>query len=282
MKRRDFIVSMCTIGVAFPSAATAQKQGRRHVGIFWGGPEDATMQARLDVFVRTLRQLGWIEGENLRLSKRWGGEDMYTAEQARSLVELQPDVILSGPTNAVVPLMAATKTIPIVFLGVSDPVGNNIVDSLARPTGNATGFSNLEFSLVGKWIQLLKDAVPNLKRAGLMIYVLNASSSKWYQAFAEIAPTFSVEPMPLPVREEKEIEQIIASLAAKSDAGLIVAGDSLVERPHIRPHLVATVAKHKVPAIYGVLSYIKEGAFLVLAPTLLSRTEKLPPTFIEY
>ena len=135
-------------------------------------------------------RLGWTEGRTVQINVRWGGNspESITA-QARELTQLKPDVIFAGPTNASIPLQKETRTIPIVFVTVSDPLEQGFVQSLARPNGNITGFSNLEYSLIGKWLQLLKEAAPGLTQVGLMISTMNASSPKWYQMFKAVAAT---------------------------------------------------------------------------------------------
>jgi putative ABC transport system substrate-binding protein len=250
---------------AWPVAARGQQpDGVRHLGILIGSAENAELHSRLSVFRQSLQQLGWIEGRNLRISFRWGGGDAErTATQARQLVKLGPDVIFTGPTNAVIPLQLTTRTIPIVFVSVSDPLGQGIVDSLARPTGNVTGFSNLEFSLIGKWLQILKEATPGLKRVGLMISSANASSPKWYQTFNTIAPTFAIEPLAVPFEKPAEIDGIIRDLARQPSSAMIVAGDNQVESPRVRRQVVTLTATHRLPTLYGVLSFISEGGFLV-------------------
>jgi len=134
---------------------------------------------------------------------------------------MQPDVILAGPSSALLPLQRLTQTIPIVFVAVSDPLGQGIVASLARPTGNITGFSNLEFSLAGKWLRLLKDVAPSVARVVVMIATSNAVSGNWFQTFGELAPTFGIEVLPAPIREHADIERSIEALARQPNGGLI-------------------------------------------------------------
>ena len=141
-----------------------------------GSADNAEIRSRMAVFLRAFRELGWIEGRNVRIDLRWAETPESIATQARELVQLQPDVIFAGPTNALIPLQKETRTIPIVFVTVSDPLGQGFVESLARPTGNITGFSNLEFSLIGKWLQMLKEAVPSVRQVAFMISTVNASS----------------------------------------------------------------------------------------------------------
>jgi ABC-type uncharacterized transport system substrate-binding protein len=168
MRRRDF-VTLLGGAAACPIAARAQQSERvRLVGILMGSADNVEMRSRIEAFVHAFQELGWIEGRNVRIDLRWGDSPERTAAQARELVQLQPDVIFVGPTNALIPLQKETRTIPIVFVSVSDPLGQGFVQSVARPTGNITGFSNLEFSLIGKWLQILKEAVPGVRQVAFM------------------------------------------------------------------------------------------------------------------
>jgi ABC-type uncharacterized transport system substrate-binding protein len=225
-----------------------------------GSVDNAEMRQRVEAFLREFQQLGWIDGENVRLELRWGGAQ--PAAQARELVQLKPDVIVAGPTNAFLPVQRETQTIPIVFISVSDPLGQGFVQSLSRPTGNATGFSNLEFSLIGKWLQVLKDAVPGIKRVGLMISTSNASSPQWYRMFSEVAPTFAIEPVAAPLPNPSDVESIVTALARKPNSGLIVAGDSVVEAPNVRRQIIDLAAKNRLPALYGTLTFAAEGGLI--------------------
>ena len=155
-----------------------------------GTTDNAEARSRITAFLQALQELGWTEGRTVQINLRWGGNspESITA-QARELTQLKPDVIFAGPTNALIPLQKETRTIPIVFVTVSDPLEQGFVQSLARPNGNITGFSNLEYSLIGKWLQLLKEAAPGLTQVGLMISTMNASSPKWYQMFKAVAAT---------------------------------------------------------------------------------------------
>ena len=154
MRRRDFFVVLGGAAAVWSLSARAQQPATiRHVGVLMGGADDPGWASRLAVFRQALEQLGWIEGRNVRFDIRWGaGDAERVTAHARELLRLQPDVILAGPNNALLPLQKETSSIPIVFVGVSDPLGQGIVQSLARPTGNVTGFSNLEFTLIGKWL----------------------------------------------------------------------------------------------------------------------------------
>jgi putative tryptophan/tyrosine transport system substrate-binding protein len=264
LRRRDFITLLGGAAVGWPLAARAQQSERvRLVGILMGSADNVEMRSRIDAFVHTFQELGWIEGRNVRIDLRWGGSPDRIAAQARELVQLQPDVIFVGPTNALIPLQKETRNIPIVFVSVSDPLGQGFVQSVARPTGNITGFSNLEFSLIGKWLQILKEAVPDLRQVAFMISTANASSLKWYQSFNAIAPTAGIEPIAAPIRDRTDIEDTVKSIARVPNSALIVAGDTLVEAPPIRRLIVDLTAAHRLPALYGVLTFAGEGGLIV-------------------
>jgi putative ABC transport system substrate-binding protein len=228
-----------------------------------GGADNAEYRPRLTLFMQTLAQLGWIDGQNVKFDIRWNGNDRQNeAAHARELVQHKPDVILASPSRVVFPLQKETRTIPIVFVTVSDPIGQGIVDNLARPSGNTTGFSNLEFSLIGKWLQILKEAAPKVTRVGLMISTTNGASPNWYREFKNVAPKFGVEPIAAPITTRADIERTINSLSHQPGDGLIVAGDVFVEAPSNRRLIVELTAANRLPTLYGVLSFAREGGLI--------------------
>ena len=229
-----------------------------------GSDDNAEARSRITAFLQALHELGWSEGGTVHIDLRWGGHSPERiAAHARELVQLKPDVIFAGPTNALIPLQQETRAIPIVFATVSDPLGQGFVQSLARPNGNITGFSNLEYSLIGKWLQLLKEAAPGVTQVGLMISTLNASSLKWYQMFKAVAPTLAIEPIDAPISNDDDIEVTIKSLAGRPNSALIVAGDTYVEAPAARQRIIDLTARHRLPAVYGVQSFAPAGGLLV-------------------
>ena len=262
--RRDFLGTAVSGLAAVPLSALAQQQtGVRTVGILFGGDEDGTYKARLSIFKAALAQHGSREGENLRIEVRWGGGGADALKAlAHELASLKPEVILVGPTNALRPMQAETRTIPLVFVLVSDPLGQGIVDSLARPSGNVTGFSNLEFSLIGKWLDIVKEIAPGTRRIGLMIHTSNASSAGWYRAFGEFAPNAGIEPLPRPVRGTAEIDTVIEALAREPGVALVVPGDSLVERPEVRRRIIEMTTKLHVPALFSSPAFVAEGGLV--------------------
>jgi putative ABC transport system substrate-binding protein len=265
MKRRELIMLLGSVAAAWPFMARAQQGERmRHMGVLMGWIEgNPDSEARLAMFRKGLAELGWVEGQNLRIDLRWGGGDAGRIKAlAAELVSLNPDVILAAPSNALIPLQKETRSIPIVFVSVSDPLGQGIVESLARPTGNVTGFSNLEFSLMGKWLQLLKEIAPGVTRVAVMIYTGNLVSANWYRMFDTLAPSFAVEPMAAPTRDRADIERTIEALGRAPGGGLIVPGDILVRTPAVRRWMVELTARHRVPAMYPGTEFVTDGGLM--------------------
>jgi putative tryptophan/tyrosine transport system substrate-binding protein len=265
MRRREFITALGGAAVAWPLAARAQQpaQRPRRLAVLMGGVDDGGWRPLLDAFLQALEQLGWKEGHNISTHIRWGSNNRERiALLARELVALKPDVILAGPSNAVIQVQRETRTIPIVFVTVSDPIGQGIVDSLARPSGNVTGFSNLEFSLIGKWVQILKEIAPAVKRVALMIFIGNAASPNWYRRFDTVAPSFAIEPIAAPIRDRADIERTIQSLAQRPNDGLIVPGDTFVDVPELRRFIIDMTARYGVPALYTRPEFVTEGGLV--------------------
>jgi putative tryptophan/tyrosine transport system substrate-binding protein len=264
MRRRDFIKVVAGSAITWPAAARAQQPERiRRIGVLFGGPNDADFQSKLAVFQQMLQQLGWIDGRNIEFNIRWGGSDVERiATEARELVRARPDVILVGPTEALVPLKKETDSIPIVFVQVSDPLGQGIVESLARPTGNVTGFSNLEFSLIGKYLQILREIAPSTSRIAVMIHTSNAVSANWFRMFKTVAPSFAIEPITAPVRDRADIERTIETLAGKPNGGLILPSDSFLENPSVRKFIAELAALHRLPALYTNREFVRDGGLV--------------------
>jgi putative ABC transport system substrate-binding protein len=263
MRRREFIAGLGSAAAWSATARAQQSERMRRVGVLFGGPDDANSQSKLAAFRQALQHFGWIEGRNIEFDVRLGNNDAARVlREARDLVRLKPDVILAGPTNALLPLKKETDTIPIVFVQVSDPVGRGIVASLAHPTENVTGFSNLEFSLIGKYLQILREIAPGTTRVGVMIHVSNAVSASWFRMFDSVAPSFAVEPLPAPVRDRGDIERTIATLARGPNAGLIVPGDTFVETPDVRKYIVGLAASHRLPALYTTPGFARDGGLM--------------------
>jgi putative ABC transport system substrate-binding protein len=264
VRRREFILFVGGATAALPLGVRAQNSEQlRRIGVLMGGINNPTARSLISAFEQTLKQLGWAEGSNVRIDIRWGGNNSErVAGYARELIQLKPDVILVGPTNALLPLKKETQTIPIVFVQVSDPLGRGVVTNLSRPTDNVTGFSNLEFSLIGKYLQLLKEVAPSTTRVAVMIHVSNAVSDDWYRAFNKVAPSFAIEPIVAPVQERTDIANTIESLTRKPNGGLIVPGDTYVDIPDVRKIIVELAATNRIPALYTNPEFVRDGGLM--------------------
>jgi putative ABC transport system substrate-binding protein len=262
MRRRDFIKVVAGSAVAWPLAARAQLgEKMRHVGVLIPVAEaDLVGQARLGAFLQGLKQLGWADGRNVIIDTRWGASDLdLIRKYARELVTLGPDVIMANGTEATAALRQATRTIPIVFAPVVDPVGAGYVESLARPGGNVTGFSGYDFALTGKWLELLKEIAPRVERVAVARDSAGAGPAQ-FAAIQTVAPSLGVELRPFDVRNADEIEHAIAAFAGSSNDGLIVTGTAatLVHRKLI----VALAARHRLPAVYYSRDYVARGGLM--------------------
>jgi len=271
MTRRDFI-SLVSGAAAWPFAARAQQSDRvRRIGVLmWlGAGDDAEGQARLAAFAQALRQLGWSEGRNLRIDTRWANSDDIR-RHATELVALAPDVLLAGAgTPTVAPLLEATRSVPIVFVIAIDPVGAGVVASLARPGGNATGFTAFEYSMSGKWLELLKEIAPRVTRVAVLRDPAVASGIGQFGALQIVAPSLGVEAIPVDVRDPAEIDRAVTAFAGGSNGGLIVVGGSLAT---VHRQLIAVlVARHKLPAVFSSRPYVTAGGLISYGPDLIGQ-----------
>jgi putative ABC transport system substrate-binding protein len=277
--RRDFI-TLLGGAAAWPLAASAQQADRiRKIGVLMGWAEsDPEAKSDLAAFVQGLGQLGWVGGRNLRIESRWAGgntDQMHTF--AKELVETQPDVILSNTTPATAALQRETHTIPIVFVVVSDPVGAGFLTSLARPGGNITGFINIESSLGGKWLELLIEMAPWVKRAAIMFNPDTApgGGSYFLGPFEAAARSFAVEPITAPVRSDIEMEKVITQLGSEPGGGLVLMTDSFIF-VH-RGTIISLAARNNVPAIYAESVSAKDGGLLSLGANYLDVFRRAAP-----
>jgi putative ABC transport system substrate-binding protein len=224
----------------------------RRIGVlFPGAADDQGGQSRLAAFLQGLQTLGWTDGRNVRIEYRWGGSDgdaELTRKHATELAALAPDVILTTGTGALGRLLQATRIVPIVFVQVTDPVGGGFVRSLARPGGNATGFSALEYGMSGKWLELLKQIVPGTARAAVLRNPAIPSGSGQFGALQAVAPLLGVEVSPIDARDADEIERAVTEFARRSNGGLIVTASAAGIRH--RDLIIALATKHKLPAVY--------------------------------
>jgi ABC-type uncharacterized transport system substrate-binding protein len=247
MKQREFITLLGGAAATWPLAARAQQPERmRRIGVFINPvADDPVTQARLAAFVEGLQQLGWTDGRNVRIDTRWSaGNPDDTRKSAAELVALAPDVILVNGSAAAGPLLQATRTVPIVFVNVVDPVGAGFVKSLSRPDGNATGFVSFEYGLSGKWLELLKEIAPRVTRAAVIRDPLTSGTGQ-FGAIQAVAPSFGVEISPVDPRDAGEIERAITAFARSATGGLIVTGSSLAV---VHRNLIVTLAaRHGAP-----------------------------------
>jgi putative tryptophan/tyrosine transport system substrate-binding protein len=263
MKRREFL-GIVGGAAAWPVVASAQQpKAMRRIGVLTGGfgPDS---QARLEAFLRALAQLGWTEGQNVRLEiRRGGGESDTTRKHAAELAALAPDVIVAIGGTATGDLLQATRTVPIVFAIVPDPVGSGFVASLSRPGGNATGFLQFEYSLAGKWLELLKEIGPGLTRVAVLRDSTVPAGIGQLAVIQSSATSLGVDISPIDVRNAAEIERDVTAFARSSDGGLIVASSTgaLVNRALI----VALVARLKLPAVYAQREFATGGGLIAYA-----------------
>ncbi len=267
MRRREFITLIGGAAVSLPLTARAQQSGQiRLIGaLFYWSSGNREGQAGLAVFQKVLQQSGWIDGVNIRFDVRWSEQN---AEQIRSyaaeLIALRPDIVLANATPSVVALQSLTHTVPIVFVTVSDPVGAGIIKSIARPGGNVTGFMNFEYSLSGKWFDLLRQVVPRLARAAVLRDAANPAAIGQFSAIQGAAQSLAIELIAVNVRDPGEMERALADFSRLPDGGLIVtptAGQSL----H-RNLIVELAAKLKLPAVYADPELVAAGGLIAYGP----------------
>ena len=261
--RRELLAALGGAAAAWPLAAGAQQGGRmRRVGVLQNlASDDPAEQARLMAFGQGLQELGWTIGRNVRIENRWSaGDPERIRRNTEEMVALAPDVILASGNAGVAPLLQATRTVPVVFVIVPDPVGAGFVDSLARPGGNATGFIAYEYGLSGKWLEVLKEIAPGVTRAAVIRDPALASGPGQFAAIQSIAPSLGVEVSPVNVRDAGEIERAITAFAHSPNGGLIVTGSALVG---LHRHLIiALAARHKLPAVYVERTYVAAGGLI--------------------
>jgi putative ABC transport system substrate-binding protein len=263
MKRREFITLLGGAAAAWPLAARAQQSNRlRLVGVLLAmAPSDPEAQLRVKAFEAALRELGWTEGRNLRLEYRWApGDASLLRGQATELVGLAPDLILATST----PVLAALRQenpLPIVFVQVTDPVGDGFVPNLARPGGFLTGFTSFEFTIGSKWLEALKHVAPKVRRVALMFNPDTAPfARKFWQPVEDAASSFDVEPIQAPVRDVGEIEHAIEAFARDANGGLMVLPD--VSTTNHRNLIIALAARHRLPAVYPYRHFAASGGLM--------------------
>jgi putative ABC transport system substrate-binding protein len=267
MLRRDFITLLGRAAAVWPIAARAQQGDRvRRIGMLIGGDENGPgVAANRLAFRQALADLGWIGGRNVRTDVRWYGDDINRMRAlAKELVALQPDIILAFSTRATIALQRETRTIPIVFVGVSDPVATGIVERLDRPSGNITGFASEEVSLGGKRLELLLEIAPGLKRAAIMINPDTAVASPYMPSQETAARSLKLELITAPVHSDAEIETAIIALGREPRGGLVVAGEPFTAAH--RASIISAAARNNVPAVYEQSEFVRDGGLLTYGP----------------
>jgi putative ABC transport system substrate-binding protein len=265
--RRDFITLLGGAAAGWPLAARAQQDDRvRRIGVLVpGGENDPLWKPGLSAFTQALADLGWTDGRNVRIDPRWFGGDINRIRAlAQELVGLRPDIIVTVTTPATAAVQRETRTIRIVFATVADPVASGIVPRLDRPGGNTTGFANFEASLAGKWLELLSEIAPGLKRAAIMFNPDTNPVSIYMPAFETAARSLKVEAITAPVHDEVEIETAITALGREPGGGLVVlSGGFMLAR---RAPIISAAARNNVPAIYNTSGFAKDGGLISYGP----------------
>jgi putative tryptophan/tyrosine transport system substrate-binding protein len=267
MRRRGFITLLGSAAVAWPLSAPAQQGERvRRIGVLMNlASDDPEALARIAAFRQELQQLGWTEGRDVRIDYRWAGDASRFHGYAEELLALAPDVVLASATPSVQALRQVSRTVPIVFANVGDPVAMGFVDSLARPGGNTTGFTPYEFGFAAKWLELLKEIAPRVTRVAVLRDLTIGPAH--FTAIQTVAPSFGVELSAVGVRDVGEIERAVAAFARSSNAGLIVtpSTSALIHRNLI----TMLAARHRLPAVYGFRYFVTAGGLISYAPSTI-------------
>jgi putative ABC transport system substrate-binding protein len=264
VKRREFITLIGGAAVAWPPAARAQQGERvRRIGVLMAYAEsDPEAQAFVAAFREGLQKLGWTEGRNVQIDTHWAALDVEATQRfAKELIALQPELILSQTTPTTAALLQQTRSIPIVFANISDPVGSGFVASLQQPGGNATGFINLESSMAGKWLELLKEIAPRVNRAAFLFNPATATYAEYYlNPFKAAAASFAVQGNAAPVHDTSDIETVISAQAREPNGGLVVMPDSFTS--FHRAEITLLAARYRLPAVYPHRIFAEFGGLL--------------------
>ena len=272
MRRRDFIMAMGVVFAGPASAVRAQQasQPRRIAVLMNRVADDKEGQAGLVAFQQALEQLGWKVGPDLTIDVRWGQDDVALEHKyAAELVDLSPNIVLAGGTMSVAAVQGITPALPIVFVGVTDPAGAGFVETLARPGGNATGFMLFEYGFTAKWLELLKQIVPNIKRAAVLRLPDNPAAMAQFGAIQATAQSMGVEITAVSVRNVGEIERAVAALEKSGNGGLIVTPSAGVSAN--RDLIIALAAKHRLPAVYGNRANVNSGGLIFYGPNRIDQ-----------
>jgi putative ABC transport system substrate-binding protein len=262
--RREFIVTLGSAVFAWPLAARAQTERMRRIGVLMSYAEsDSDAQAWYAAFREGLQKLGWTEGHNTQIDTRWATPDDAESMRrfAKGLVALQPDLLLSSTTPTTSALLQQTRTIPIVFAIVADPIGSGFVANFARPGGNVTGFIFTEPTMAGKWLELLKEIAPRITRAAMLFNPTSATYAEyWLKPFKAAAPSFAVEAIAAPVRDRSELETVIAAQAREPNGSLIAMPDSFTDAHRVE--ITSLAARYRLPAVYPFRFFAEVGGLL--------------------
>ena len=266
MNRREIMTLLGGAAAAWPLAARAQRERMRRISVLLPSvADDPVWQARVGAFLQQLALSGWTIGRNVRVDTRWCTPNATEIRKhAAELAALAPDVILAGGTSTMGPLLEATRTLPIVFTLVVDPVGAGYIDSLARPGGNATGFMPFEYSIGGKWLELLKQIAPGVTRAAVLRDATQGFATSLFAAIQAVAPSLSVEVNPINIRDACEIEQSIETFARTPNGGLVLIASAAAVRN--RDLIITLAARHKLPAVYFERFFVAAGGLASYGP----------------
>lgn len=268
MRRRDFIKFIAGSATFLSFAAHAQQQVQmRRIGVLESAGIETDQQAGVAVFKEVLHQLGWVDGRNVRIEVHWAGADpAKTCEDAEELVALRPDVIVVTGASGLQPLLQMTRSVPIVFNSIVDPVGGGFIDSLARPGGNATGFILFDYALTAKWVELLKQIAPTVTRVAALRDPELTQGVGQFAVIQYVAPSVGMEVSAINMRDAREIEQDIARFASSPNGGLILTGSALAVAH--RDLILALAAQHKLPAVYYRRGFVTSGGLMSYGPDI--------------
>jgi putative ABC transport system substrate-binding protein len=267
MNRRAFLALLSGTAAAWPLAARAQQGGRmRRIGVLINlAGDDPAALSFVTAFAQGLQEFGWADGRNVQIEWRWGeGNAALLQKSAAELIALAPDVILASGDGAATPLQQATRTLPIVFANVGDPIAIGLAESLARPGGNATGFMNFEYGLSAKWLELLKEIAPRLTRVGILRSPVNAGNAGQLGAIQAAAPSLGVELSQIDARDPDTIERQIAAFARAPNGGLVMTAGP--QGPVLRELIISLAARYRLPAIYPFRYYATGGGLSAYGP----------------
>jgi len=273
MRRRDFISLLGSATATWPLMARSQQStGMRRIGVLAGAiaPDDPETRAQPTAFLQGLRDLGWFDGRNVHIDYRWGlGNAENTRKYATELVALAPDVILIDGTATVAPMLQATRSVPIVFVNVADPVGAGFVESMARPGGNITGFLAFEYGISGKWLELLKQIAPSVTRAAILRDPAITSGIGQFAVIESVALSVGVDVIPVDIHDAGEIERSLANFVRAPNGGLILTASALAALHHNL--IIELAARYKLPSVYTQPRYVTDGGMISYGPDIVDQ-----------